>query len=249
MAEHDAKNFSAMTKILCADRATLMSPRTAKYVEAMIRDDFDYDTWLKEVREEEIEAKQVEAAGTSGEEAAEKVDEPVCTLDDQHGRLVPPFRLVTQTARIPAAQPRPHCRAQSQTPKARPRRWLEKIRLACEHFKSSRKRDAVYGYLEAVFGIVMHYKVRRRTNRLLRHAFEFAHLPFDKNADAFAAIIRCTCCGGVDGKTISKWSRALRYASRRKKPEMRLKTFMKEVGGINSCANLYTKHFGQGQSR
>jgi hypothetical protein len=38
-----------------------MSPRTAKYIEAMVRegDNFDYDKWLKRVREEEAQAKQV----------------------------------------------------------------------------------------------------------------------------------------------------------------------------------------------
>ena len=64
----------------------------------------------------------------------------------------------------------------------------------------------MYEYLAAVFAIVTHYKVRRRTNRLLRHAFKFANLPFDKNADAFTAVIRCTCGDSVDDKTISKWA-------------------------------------------
>jgi hypothetical protein len=102
----------------------------------------------------------------------------------------------------------------------------------------------VYGYLEAVFAIVAHYRVRRRTNRLLRHAFEFANLSLDKKADPFTAIIRCTCGAAADTKTISKWARALRYASRRKEPRTRLKIFMKEVGGVNACADLYAKHFG-----
>ena len=41
-----------------------MSPRTVKYVEAMIRegDNFDYDKWLKRVREEEAQAQQLPAA-------------------------------------------------------------------------------------------------------------------------------------------------------------------------------------------
>jgi hypothetical protein len=63
---------------------------------------------------------------------------------------------------------------------ARLRRWLEKVRVAWDDFQASRARDAVYDYLEAVFAVVMHYKVRRRTNRLLRHAFAYADLPFDK---------------------------------------------------------------------
>jgi hypothetical protein len=99
----------------------------------------------------------------------------------------------------------------------------------------------VYGYLDAVFAIVYHYRTRRRTKKLLRHAFKFANLPFDRNADPFTAVIRCTCGDAADNKTISKWARALRYASRRKKPEMRLKGFMTEAGGVNACAAGYSK--------
>ena len=44
--------------------APLLSPRTADYVSALIRegDNFDYYEWLQRVREEEAEAKQVPAA-------------------------------------------------------------------------------------------------------------------------------------------------------------------------------------------
>jgi hypothetical protein len=78
---------------------------------------------------------------------------------------------------------------------------------AWNDFQASRARDAVYGYLEAVFAIVAHHKVRRKTKKLLRHAFEFAELPFDKNANAFSAVIRCTCDDNADDKAISKWAR------------------------------------------
>jgi hypothetical protein len=77
---------------------------------------------------------------------------------------------------------------------------------------------------------------RLATKRLLRHAFEFADLRFDKGADPFASVIRCTCGGAADSKMISKWARALRYAAIRKPPEMRLKPFMKQAGGVNECA-------------
>ena len=98
----------------------------------------------------------------------------------------------------------------------------------------------MYGYLEAVFAIVEHYKVRRKTKKLLRHAFKFANLPFAKNANPFTAVIRCTCDDEIDSKTISKWARALRYAGRCKEPGARLKAFIKGAGGVNGCAARYT---------
>jgi hypothetical protein len=103
----------------------------------------------------------------------------------------------------------------------------------------------VYYYLETVFAVVMNYKVRRRNKRLLRHAFRFAKLRFDKNADPFTAIIRCTSGGAADYKMVSKWARALRYAARRKPAEMRLKAFMKAASGINACAARYARLKGR----
>jgi hypothetical protein len=148
--------------------------------------------------------------------------------------------LIPKTVHVLIAR-RPHRQAKSPTPKARLRRWLEKIRGAWDDFQASRARDAVYGYLEAVFAIVTHYKVRRRTSRLLRHAFEFANLPFDKNADPFTAVIRCTSRGDIDSKTTSKWSRALRYVARSKQPGIGLQAFMKEAGGVDACADGYAR--------
>jgi hypothetical protein len=104
----------------------------------------------------------------------------------------------------------------------------------------------VYGYLGAVFDTVMHYKMGRRTKKLLRQAFTFADLPFDITADPFSAVIRCTCDDNIDSNTISKRARALRYAARSKEPAVRLRTFMKRAGGVNACADLYARYFGRG---
>jgi hypothetical protein len=222
---------------------SLMSPRTAKYVAAMVRegDNFDYNEWLKEVRQEEAQSKQVLAASVSGEFVSPQIGSrlgPPINWAAQPSASLP---LMTKTVPVPRATSRSTRKLRDNTPKARLRRWLEKVGRASHDFQASRARDAVYGYLEVVFEIVMHYKVRRRTIKLLRRAFEFANRPFDKNADPFAAVIRCTCGDGADNKAISKWSRALRFASRRKEPDARLKTFMKEVGGVNACAAAYAK--------
>jgi hypothetical protein len=219
-----------------------VSPRTAKYVEAMVREGFDYNEWLKEVREEEAEAKRVDAAGASGELVAAQIANPIKTSDRQLARANPALSLIPKTL---LRTRRRHQEAQSKTPKARLTRWLEKVRRASGEFQGSRRRDGVYEYLTAVFAIVMHYKVRRRTNRLLRHAFAFANLQFDRDRDAFSTVVRCTCGNAVDAKTISKYARALRFAAACKRPQTSLKRFMKKMGGLNTCAGLYAKHFGR----
>jgi hypothetical protein len=237
-----------MTKTSFADSAALMSPRTADYVAALIRqgDNFDYYTWLQRVREEEAQAKRAAATLTSGEIIAAETDRPIGTPDCRGAWPNSGPALMAKPASVRRAIWRPSDQPVRKTPKARLRRRLERISSAWDDFQASRTRDAVYGYLGAVFEMVMHYKVRRRTNRLLRYAVKFAGLPFDTNADPFTAVIRCTCDDEIDNKTISKWSRALRYVAHCKVPRARLKTFMKEVGGVNACADLYTRYFGRG---
>ena len=223
--------------------SSLMSARTAKYVEAMIRqgDNFDYDNWLKRVRAEEAQAKQLSAASSSGELDSSQIGSRLGSPNNWAAQPCASAPLMIKIVPVPRATSRSTHKLRDNTPKARLRRRLEKIRDAWDDFQASRARDAVYGYLEAVFAIVEHYKVRRRTKKLLRHAFKFGNLPFDKNADPFTAVIRCTCDDNADGKTISKWARALRYVAHCKKPRTRLKTFMKEAGGVNACAAAYAR--------
>jgi hypothetical protein len=224
----------------------LLSPRTANYVAALIRqgDKFDYFKWLKRVREEEDQAKQISATFASGKIIAPELDPPIGTTDCRSASLNSGPAPMTRAA--PLRKARSHHEPRSKTPKARLRRRLEKICDAWDEFQTSRARDIVYGYLEAVFAIVEHYKVRRRTKKLLRHAFKFASVPFDKNANPFNAVIRCTCDDEIDSKTISKWARALRYVAHCKPRKMRVETFMKRVGGVNACADLYGRYFGRG---
>jgi len=103
----------------------------------------------------------------------------------------------------------------------------------------------VYGYLGAVFEMVMHYQMRRNIKKLARYAFKTAKLPLDENADPFAAVIRCTCDDTVDSKTISKWARALRYVAHCNVSRTRLKMFMKKAGGVNACADRYARCYGR----
>jgi hypothetical protein len=236
-----------MTKTSFADSAALISPRTVKYIEALARDgdNFDYDQWLKRAREEEAQATQGLTATTGREVVAAQVDDSTNASDSRDTRPSVGPAPISKPAFSPRALRRPHPPAKGKTPKARLMRWLERISSAWDEFQASRNRDAVYGYLDAVFEMVMHYKVRRRTKRLLQHACKFGNLPFDKNADPFSAVIRCTCDDDVDNKTISKWARALRYVAHCKGPGIRLETFMKEAGGVNACANGYAKCCGR----
>jgi hypothetical protein len=159
----------------------LLPPRTANYVSALIRegDKFDYCRWLQGVREEEAQAKRTQQTSTFGKIVAKEIDFSIASRQacPSSTRLVRHVAISKGISRL-----NQDC---AETNSAARIRRLEKIRDAWEDFQVNRNRDAVYGYLEAVFAIVTHYKVRRKTKKLLRHAFKFVGLPFDKNADPF----------------------------------------------------------------
>jgi hypothetical protein len=226
----------------------MLSLRTQKYVEARIRegDNFDFRRWLRRVREEEARPKLLPVAFSAGEfvgsEMADLTDTPDCQSTWANPEPVPQAK----STPIPRAVYGSDQKAKGESPKDRLRRRLAKVSDAFDEFQESRVRDAVYGYLKAVFALVADCKGRRRTKRLLRRAFQFAGLPVDKHADTFAAIIRCTSERNIDNKTISKWGRALRYAAHCKRPRTPLKRFVKKMGGINACTERYTIYLGRG---
>jgi hypothetical protein len=220
--------------------------RTKKYAEAIIRegDNFDYKKWLRQVKEEEAQEKRVAAASNSSEPTSPTLADVVPAAEIPSPSINPssPLGNNGQTPQDATPQIRlPNDKARKK--KGFTQRLLH-VSQVWEDFQETRNRDAVYDYLKAAFTIVQHYRWKGRTKKLMRHAFKFAELPFDKNADPFAVIIRCTCEGELDNKTISKWSRALRYVAHVKKQKP-LKEFMKGRGGINACASLYTERLGR----
>jgi hypothetical protein len=128
---------------------------------------------------------------------------------------------------------------------------LLRVRNAWEDAQGSRDRDAIYGYLTAVFELVAWWMAENRALERAQKALRLRHIiPFDQE-EPFAAIIRCTADHGkVDKRTRSKWSRALRYALAYKIASEPLDKFMKRKGGINRCAERFSaqrdevEHFG-----
>jgi hypothetical protein len=128
---------------------------------------------------------------------------------------------------------------------------LLRVRNAWEDAQGSRDRDAIYGYLTAVFELVAWWMAENRALERAQKALRLRHfIPFDQE-EPFAAIIRCTSdLANVDKRSRSKWSRALRYALTYKLTSEPLARFMKRKGGINRCAERFSaqrrevEHFG-----
>src|SRR5213080_4719364 len=71
------------------------------------------------------------------------------------------------------------------------RQDLTRVRTAWEDCQASRDRNAIYGYLSAVFDLVMWWAAEGRAISRARWALGLCRLDLP-NDEPFAAIIRCT---------------------------------------------------------
>jgi hypothetical protein len=123
---------------------------------------------------------------------------------------------------------------------------LSIVSKAWKEFQSSRGRDAVYGYLGSVYDLVRHWERRGRADKKARRALKVCGLKGWKNTEPYAVAIACTSePGKVDRKTISKWSRVLRYVASCPPSNEPLKDFIKRKGGINACASRFARRLGR----
>ena len=117
-------------------------------------------------------------------------------------------------------------------------RQFAQARRAWVRYQSTRQRDAVYGYLSAVFDIVRRWKMLGQTGICsVRAIIATKRRGAIRTRDPFAIVIYCTSDPRiVDARTRSKWIRALRFAARTKPAGQPLDRFMKSHGGINECS-------------
>jgi hypothetical protein len=122
-----------------------------------------------------------------------------------------------------------------------------RVRLAWEDCQSSRDRNAIYIYLTAVFDLVTWWAAEGRAVSRARWALQVQGLDLPTTDEPFAAIILCTADPKrVDKRTRSKWSRVLRYAAEYKSYSEPLAAFVRRKGGINKCAERFTRCLRRG---
>jgi hypothetical protein len=127
------------------------------------------------------------------------------------------------------------------------RQDLLRVRNAWEECQASRDRNAIYGYLSAVFDLVIWWGAEGRAVSRARWALQLQHLDLPTTDEPFAMVIFCTADSAkVDKRTRSKWSRVMRYAIEYKSPSEPLAAFIQRKGGINKCAERFARFLGRG---
>jgi hypothetical protein len=126
------------------------------------------------------------------------------------------------------------------------RQDLERVRDAWDDCQATRDRNAIYGYLNAVYDLVAWWAAEGREIDRARRALRLQRLEVSDREDAFAAVIRCTADPAkADKRTRSKWSRVMRHAAAYKPGSEPLEQFIRRKGGINACAARFSRWLGR----
>jgi hypothetical protein len=117
------------------------------------------------------------------------------------------------------------------------RQDLQRVRNTWADCQATRERNAIYAYLNAVYGLVAWWTAEGRGVDRARRALCLCRLEVSEREDPFAAVIRCTADPAkADKRTRSKWSRLMRCAAAYKSDSESLDQFVRRKGGINACA-------------
>ena len=123
---------------------------------------------------------------------------------------------------------------------------LRRVQNAWDDCQAKRDRDAIYLYLTAVFNLVAWWAAEGAAIERARKALRLRCLAPSDHDEPFATIIQCTADPAkVDRRTRSKWSRVLRYAMEYKPSSEPLDQFVRRKGGINKCADRFTRCLGR----
>jgi hypothetical protein len=139
-------------------------------------------------------------------------------------------------------QPRPSQKETIPYSSAALRQDLQRVRNAWDECQANRDRNAIYGYLSAVYDLVSWWTAEGREVDRARRALRLQRLDSSACKDPFAAIIRCTADPAkADKRNRSKWSRLMRYAAVYKPESEPLDQFVRRKGGINACADRFSR--------
>ena len=130
------------------------------------------------------------------------------------------------------------------------RQDVERVRSAWDDCQASRDRNAIYGYLTAVYALVTWWAAEGRETDRSRRALRTQLLKVSEREDPFAAVIRCTAdAAKADKRTRSKWSRVMKCAAAYKPDSEPLDRFVKRKSGINACAARFSRYLGRGEAK
>jgi hypothetical protein len=117
------------------------------------------------------------------------------------------------------------------------RKTIDDLRKLERKCFASRSRFAFYDFLAAVIELYVQLRRTKQAKKAARLIARLFGLRKQKRSHCIRAIIDATST--ADLKTRSRWTRALRYAWRKRKTWTDLTSFLRENGGPAGCAEQF----------
>jgi hypothetical protein len=121
------------------------------------------------------------------------------------------------------------------------------FRRALGEVRPGKRRFAHYDYLQCVYSLYADLKENgagKKTSARIGRLFD---RPIERNTHLVRTIINATSTG-IDVKTASRWSQALRYCWRERGEWADLQGFIRTHGGVAGCASAFAQRKRQGKA-
>ena len=123
---------------------------------------------------------------------------------------------------------------------------LARLRDSWRGAQRNRERDAIFRFLTNVFDLVAWWAFEKQASERAVRALALKGLAIPRIVEPYAAVIVASVAPErIDKRSVSKWSRALRFAAACKSRKKRLRQFIKAQGGINACATAYNRRLSR----
>ena len=117
---------------------------------------------------------------------------------------------------------------------------VRRLRDAWDACRNDRRRTAIYNFLSEVLNLVRMWNADCDAKARVRSIYRSQGFDAPQTLEPFAGlIIAAVHPEKLDGRTVSKWSRVLRYAYAEKLSSEPLQQFVQRKGGINACASRF----------
>jgi hypothetical protein len=121
---------------------------------------------------------------------------------------------------------------------------MDGLEAAFAQYRSTRSRNAVYGYLTEVYRFGMNFEASKDCVKVGKRMITKKGLARHKPFGRFSLLVRAT--SDVDEKTRWKWVRCLVFAQMEEREPSEMRSFiLDEHHGINSCVAAYCEKWGE----
>jgi hypothetical protein len=122
------------------------------------------------------------------------------------------------------------------------------FRRALGEVRPGKRRFAHYDYLQCVYSLYADLKENGAGKKASARIGRLFDRPIERNTHLVRKIINATSTG-IDVKTASRWSQALRFCWRQRHEWSDLQAFIRTHGGIAGCASAFANRKMQGKAQ